>query len=51
MSDFPSFTLYAVRRGACAHYLNLSPKQAMSYDMPNVGVLRLSMGTEALFGG
>lgn len=34
-----------------AHYLNLSPEQAISYHMPNAGILRLSMGTEALFGG
>ena len=33
-----------------AHALGLSPEQAMGYHMPNAGLLRLSMGTEALFG-
>jgi broad specificity phosphatase PhoE len=33
-----------------AHYLGLSPQQAMGYDMGNAGVLRLSAGTEARFG-
>jgi probable phosphoglycerate mutase len=33
-----------------AHYLNLSPEQAMGYHMGNAGLMRLSMGTEALFG-
>jgi probable phosphoglycerate mutase len=33
-----------------AHYLNLSPGQALRYHMPNAGLLRLSMGTEARFG-
>ena len=33
-----------------AHYLGLSPEQAMGYHMGNAGVMRLSMGTEALFG-
>jgi probable phosphoglycerate mutase len=33
-----------------AHYLNLSPEQALRYHMPNAGLLRLSMGTEAAFG-
>jgi probable phosphoglycerate mutase len=33
-----------------AHYLGLSPAQAMGYDMGNAGVLRLSAGTEARFG-
>ena len=33
-----------------AHYLGLSPAQAMGYHMGNAGVMRLSMGTEALFG-
>ena len=33
-----------------AHYLGLSPEQAMGYHMGNAGLLRLSMGTEALFG-
>ena len=33
-----------------AHCLNLSPKQALGYHMPNAGLLRLSMGTEAQFG-
>jgi hypothetical protein len=28
----------------------LSPEQAMGYHMGNAGLLRLSMGTEALFG-
>jgi probable phosphoglycerate mutase len=32
-------------------YLRLSPEQAMGYPMPNAGLLRLSMGTEARFGG
>ena len=34
-----------------AHALDLSPEQAMGYHMPNAGLLRLSMGTEARFGG
>jgi len=34
-----------------AHCLGLSPAQAMGYDMGNAGVLRLSKGTETLFGG
>lgn len=34
-----------------AHALGLSPDQAMGYHMPNAGLLRLSMGTEARFGG
>jgi probable phosphoglycerate mutase len=33
-----------------AHYLGLSPEQAMGYHMANAGVMRLSQGTEALFG-
>jgi broad specificity phosphatase PhoE len=33
-----------------AHYLGLSPAQAMGYHMGNAGLMRLSMGTEALFG-
>jgi broad specificity phosphatase PhoE len=33
-----------------AHYLGLSPAQAMGYHMGNAGVMRLSQGTEALFG-
>jgi probable phosphoglycerate mutase len=33
-----------------AHYLGLSPEQAMGYQMGNAGLLRLSMGTETLFG-
>jgi probable phosphoglycerate mutase len=33
-----------------AHYLGLSPEQAMGYHMGNAGLMRLSMGTEALFG-
>ena len=33
-----------------AHYLGLSPAQAMGYDIGNAGVLRLSAGTEARFG-
>jgi broad specificity phosphatase PhoE len=33
-----------------AHYLGLSPAQTMGYHMGNAGVMRLSMGTEALFG-
>ena len=33
-----------------AHYLNLSPEEALRYHMPNAGLLRLSMGTEARFG-
>jgi probable phosphoglycerate mutase len=34
-----------------AHYLKLSPQQALGYHMPNAGLLRLSMGTDTLFGG
>ena len=33
-----------------AHYINLSPEEALGYHMPNAGLLRLSMGTETLFG-
>lgn len=33
-----------------AHYLNLSPEEALRYHMPNAGLLRLSMGTDARFG-
>lgn len=33
-----------------AHTLNLSPEEALRYHMPNAGLLRLSMGTEARFG-
>ena len=33
-----------------AHYLRLSPEEAMGYHMSNAGLLRLSMGTEARFG-
>jgi len=33
-----------------AHVLGLSPEQAMGYHMGNAGLLRLSKGTEALFG-
>ena len=33
-----------------AHYLGLSPEQAMGYHMGNAGLMRLSQGTEALFG-
>jgi len=33
-----------------AHALGLSPEQAMGYHMPNAGLLRLSMGSEAAFG-
>jgi probable phosphoglycerate mutase len=33
-----------------AHYLDLSPEEAVRYHMPNAGLLRLSMGTEARFG-
>jgi probable phosphoglycerate mutase len=32
------------------HYLKLSPAETMGYHMGNAGLLRLSMGTEALFG-
>lgn len=37
----------AVIRG---HYLDLSQDEIMGYHMPNAGLLRLSMGTEAAFG-
>ncbi len=33
-----------------AHYLKLSPAEALGYHIGNAGVVRLSMGTEALFG-
>jgi broad specificity phosphatase PhoE len=33
-----------------SHYLGLSPVQTMGYHMGNAGVMRLSRGTEALFG-
>lgn len=33
-----------------AQYLNLSPDEALRYQAPNAGVLRLSRGTEAYFG-
>lgn len=32
------------------HVLDLSPEQTMGYHMGNAGILRLSKGTEALFG-
>lgn len=34
-----------------AHVLGLSPEQALGYHMPNAGLLRLSNGSEARFGG
>ena len=34
-----------------AHYLGLSPEDAVRYDQPHAGILRLSGGTEAHFGG
>jgi probable phosphoglycerate mutase len=33
------------------HYLRLSPEQTMRYHVSNAGCLRLSMGSEARFGG
>ncbi|MEI9885076.1 MAG: histidine phosphatase family protein [Rhizomicrobium sp.] len=33
-----------------AHYLGLSPEETIGYHMGNAGMLRLSMGTETLFG-
>ena len=33
-----------------AHYLGLSPEQAMGYHMASAGRMCLSQGTEALFG-
>lgn len=33
-----------------AHYLGLSPEEAVRYEQPHAGILRLSAGTEALFG-
>jgi len=33
-----------------SHYLRLSPAQTIGYHMGNAGVMRLSQGTEALFG-
>ena len=33
-----------------AHYLGLSPQQTMGYHMGNAGLMRLSRGTETLFG-
>jgi broad specificity phosphatase PhoE len=33
-----------------AQYLGLSPEEALRYQAPNAGVLRLSHGTEAYFG-
>ena len=33
-----------------AHYLGLSQEDAIGYHMSHAGILRLSMGTEALFG-
>jgi len=33
-----------------AHYLGLSGAQAIGYHMPHAGLLRLSMGTDAVFG-
>jgi len=32
------------------HYVGLSPDQIIGYHMPNAGILRLSMGSEAVFG-
>lgn len=40
-------TLRSIR----AHVLGLSPAAAMEYHPPNAGILRLSGGTEAYFGG
>ena len=34
-----------------SHYLGLSQEDTIGYHMPNAGLLRLSMGTEARFGG
>lgn len=34
-----------------AHYLGLSPEETVRYEHPNAGLLRLSHGTEAYFGG
>ncbi len=33
-----------------AHYLGLSPDEALRYQHPNAAVLRLSLGTESTFG-
>jgi broad specificity phosphatase PhoE len=33
-----------------AHYLGLPPEEAMGYDMGNAGLLRLSTGSETIFG-
>jgi probable phosphoglycerate mutase len=33
-----------------AHYLGLTPGQAMAYEAPNAGLMRLSMGAETYFG-
>jgi probable phosphoglycerate mutase len=33
-----------------AHYLGLRPEEAMRYDPPHAGIMRLSLGTEAYFG-
>lgn len=33
-----------------AHYLGLTPEEAVRYEQPHAGIMRLSAGTEALFG-
>lgn len=33
-----------------AHYLGLTPAEAVRYDQPHAGIMRLSAGTETLFG-
>jgi probable phosphoglycerate mutase len=33
-----------------AHYLGLTPADAVRYDQPHAGIMRLSAGTETLFG-
>jgi broad specificity phosphatase PhoE len=33
-----------------AHYLTLSPEEAVRYEQPHAGIMRLSAGTEAYFG-
>ena len=33
-----------------AHYLNLTPEEAVQYEHPHAGIMRLSAGSEAYFG-
>jgi len=43
-------THYGPARAIRAHYLGLTPEQTKSYKPPHAGIMRLSQGTEAIFG-